>query len=67
MDGPITRTRSMRFQEEFGKRLNFLRKKREEEAKLKNFNRFSLEYDLFSFLIVFWPQFLQDGYFHTST
>ena len=57
MDGPITRTRSMRFQEEFGKRLNSLRKKREEEAKLKKFNQFSLEYDLFSFLIVFWAYF----------
>ena len=39
MDGPITRVRSKRFQEEFGKRLNSLVEEREEEAKLINFNQ----------------------------
>ena len=52
MDGP----RSKRFQEELGGRLNFLMEKGEEEAKLINFSQL-LEYDLFSFLIVFWAYF----------
>jgi len=39
MDGPITRAKSKRFQEELGKRLNFLMEEREEEAKLINFSQ----------------------------
>jgi len=39
MDGSITRAKSMRFQKEFGERLNFLMDEREEEAKLITFSR----------------------------
>ena len=39
MDGPITRARSKRFQEELGERLNSLIEEREEEVKLINFNQ----------------------------
>jgi len=56
MDGPIIRVRSKRFQEELNERLNSLMEEREEEVKLINFSQL-LEYDLFSFLIVFWAYF----------
>ena len=56
MDEPITWARSIRFQEESGKRLNSLEKRKNEE-KLINFSQL-LEYDLFSFLIVFCAYFL---------
>ena len=39
MDGPITRARSKRFQEELGERLNSLMEEREEEAKLIYFSQ----------------------------
>ena len=39
MDGPITRTRSKRFQEELIKRLNSLMEEREEEAKFIYFSQ----------------------------
>ena len=38
MDGPITRARSKRFQEELDKRPNSLMEEREEEVKLINFS-----------------------------
>jgi len=39
MDGPITRTRNKRFQEELDEILNSLIEKREEEAKLIYFRQ----------------------------
>ena len=39
MDGPITRSRNKRFQEEFGGRLNSLMEEREEEVKLIYFSQ----------------------------
>jgi len=39
MDGPITRARSKRFQEELSERLSSLMEEREEEAKLINFSQ----------------------------
>lgn len=39
MDGSITKVRSKRFPEKFGKRLNSLMEEREEEAKLINFSQ----------------------------
>jgi len=48
MDEPITSSRSKRFQEELGERLNSLMEERKEEAKLINFSQL-LEYDFFSF------------------
>ena len=56
IDGPITWARSKTFQEESGKRLNSLVQERKNEEKLINFRQL-LEYDLFSFLIVFCAYF----------
>ena len=56
MDGPITRARSKRFQEELGERLNSLMEERE-GVKFIYFSQL-LEWDLFSFLIIFLGLFL---------
>ena len=39
MDGPITRARSKRFQEELGERLIYLMEKKEEKVKLINISQ----------------------------